>query len=276
MQEDSRFVQRTACSAPYPDQCAEETPPPSLPTPPSDRKKDGRLWRTVFLLSLIPLVILALAASLIFRQHAQYLAKKQTLSDSRFAEGIRVDGVSVGGLTWEEACDKISRSSSPPQDLHLTLQADSFILNITNETVNRRNNWPEVLSAAFALGRSTSPSLPASVTPFEYRFRTVRTVRETGADYRTEAVYDRDALISVIDALAAVVEKDPVNAQAYTDAATGERVFTDEIPGLKLDRDTLLQRLSQLLDRGEDAYVVITTEPVLPEITKVELMNMTD
>ena len=274
---DERFVQRTACSAPYPDQCAEENPLPLSPASlPSDLHKDGRLWRTVFILSLIPLLILLLLSLQVFRHHSAFLARKLELSGSRFAEGIRIDGLPVGGLTWEAACEIVSRHAAAPPDLRLVLQADSIVLTITNETVNRRNNWPDVLSAAFALGRSISPALPASVTPFEYRFRTLQTVREKGAEYSTEAVYDREALIAVVDTLASMLEKDAVNAQVLTDTVTGERVFTDEIPGAKLDRDTLVQQLSKLLDRGEDACVVITTEPVLPEITRVELMNMTN
>ena len=195
----------------------------------------------------------------------------------RIYSGVYIDGIDVGGMTQEEALQALNAGQETPQeqfDLSVTIGNKTW--HITNDTVKMYRNTEEVTATALTMGRGNSKdTLNTSVTPFQERRNAIRELKNSPVNFTTSVSYDRQALKAEAEAIAAYVNRDPVNSMVTSfDFTTHAFTFSEDIPGARVDVDELYGKLMAMLDTA-DYYgaVTIMPEKVLADVTRSELMN---
>ena len=210
----------------------------------------------------------------------QYQAFRQDRTEmytGRIYSGVYIDGVDVGGLTGEEATRMLNAGQEVPQEqFDLSVTIGNKIWHITNETVKMYRNTEEVTALALTVGRGNSKDMVnTSVTPFQERRNVIRELKASPVNFNTVVSYDHQALRAEAEAIAAYVNRDPVNSMVTSfDFMNHTFTFSEDIPGARVDPDELYGKLVTMLDTA-DYYgsVTIIPEKVLADVTRSELMN---
>lgn len=207
----------------------------------------------------------------------QYQRDRAEMYTGRIYPGVYIDGVSVGGMTREEAIATLDGGQEVAQEqFSLSVTIGNKIWYITNETVKMFRNTEEVASMALTVGRENSAeTLNTSLTPFQERRNRIRELKSEPVNFTTVVSYDRQALKAQAEAIAAFVNRDPVNSTVTSfDFTTHTFTFSEDQPGARVDAEELYGKLAALLDQADYfGAVTIIPEKVLADVTRTELMN---
>lgn len=204
-------------------------------------------------------------------------AMRMTDDSYTIHQGVSIDGVAVGGMTRAQAIAAL-KDVLPVEgasfDLRISIAGDDWLVGSADIPMSRNLNT--VVEQAFAIGRSNTASIRQSkLTPLQERVNTIEALKTQPVDLKTEVVFDRTALRSVTDGIAARYNVEPVNAGVKSfDFTTKKFSFTGDKSGIFLSADELYAKVAGCLDRGEYfATVAMTPQSVLAPVTKAELMN---
>ncbi len=209
-----------------------------------------------------------------FEQYRAYV-----VSDTIYP-GVFVDGISVGGLTIEEAKSVLTGTSTNEQiavePYAITVAIGDKTWQIDQNNVPAVRNLGNVLERAYAIGRTNSVEIQATVqTPFRQRVNQLLDLRTNGINLTTDITYDTDAVRRVVDEITAYITREPVNAQILSfDYKTRQFTFSDDQPGIELDGDLLYSRILEALNAGKPGAVVTTNLTLTPAaVTKSDLSS---
>ena len=203
-------------------------------------------------------------------------AREEIYSD-RIYSGVYIDSVHLGGMTREEAVQRLTRdgeTTGEPFDIIVSIGNQEWHVNTERVPVSR--NVEEMVQLAWAAGRSQSSGLRGSgVTPFQDRVNQVADLRSYPLILETRQDYDHTALRTLVEGIVNYVNRDPVNSTVESfDFNTKAFSFSEDRPGAFIDRDELYGQLTRLLDGGTTRTTLrVTPEKILAEITRTELMN---
>lgn len=192
--------------------------------------------------------------------------------------GVFVDGVSVGGMTIEEARAALNgnasavQSGQSPYSVTIAIGDKSWLVDQTNVPATR--NLGNVLEKAYAIGRTNTTDIQITrQTPFRQRVNQAMDLRTNVVNLTTDVTYDADAARAIVDEITAYVTRDPVNAQILSfDYKSRSFTFTDDQVGVRMDSELLYQRLTAALEEGQTGTTVTTNLTLIPpDITKETL-----
>ena len=257
--------------------------PPTAHEPVRRGKAEGR--RKARRAPYIVLFVLCLAAlggmaSFVHSASEPYEAFKQQRAFMKrqvFSEGIQVDGVAIGGLTMQQALDRVGQAGAM-QDagLNISVAVDGRSFGISGQQLPFERNVRAVLKSAWAIGRQGFPwMLGGDKTPFQVRYEHVQHTRDKLAIFHTQSSYNKETLRGLIAQIAAQVDREPKDAMiASFDFHTRQFTFTRDEAGARLDQQALFLLMSQQLDAGQlQQRHSVSSAPLLPNITAVELQN---
>ena len=206
------------------------------------------------------------------RAAASYRQYKNYMAQNVIYPGVFVDGVSVGGMTVEEAQEALSKTTGETAgQFSVTVAIGDKTWNFDSSNVPSARDLGNVLEKAYAIGRTNTVEIQATQqTPFRQRVNTALALREQGVNLTTTATYDHEAVRALVDEIAAYVTRDPIDAQILTfDYKTRSFTFSSEQPGVTLDADLLYERVCAALDKWEK-NATVTVDPVItqPSVTK--------
>ena len=290
------FYRQTASSAPYPDAAFDgddgmEPAPPALndgyqsvffsnaPAPRSapPRRRGRGPWTFIALVACAAFVLVLYLIFALRQPYAAFRTMAAETAKNTFAYGIYVDGVSIGGMTRAQAESALqNRLNANGGELSMDLQVDHYAWHITGREIPFTRNLSRVLDRAWVIGRQgTTQTLTGGMTPLYYRYQHRMGAAKNGAYFYTEVTYDKSDVHAFVSQVAAYVNRDAQDAQVATfDFETRTFTFTDDQQGAKLNEEQLYEQLVTLLDGGQfSASIRMETQPVMPSVTKVELMN---
>ena len=186
------------------------------------------------------------------RAAASYRQYKNYMAQNVIYPGVFVDGVSVGGMTVEEAQEALSKTTGETAgQFSVTVAIGDKTWNFDSSNVPSARDLGNVLEKAYAIGRTNTVEIQATQqTPFRQRVNTALALREQGVNLTTTATYDHEAVRALVDEIAAYVTRDPIDAQILTfDYKTRSFTFSSEQPGVTLDADLLYERVCAALDK---------------------------
>ena len=279
--------------APYPDMVyqaeseAEEENGESAPAEeavysyshPLHRKKQPFrfLWVLLILLSAAALSGMGVYVFRLYSAYAPFRQRVGHMRSETFAQGVTVDQVPIGGMTRSQAEAALgSRSSQTDGQLWITVIADTQTFVITPNELPLERNIPSVLNTAYAVGRQgIRETVGTDITPFEYRYAHLLHTAQNPVSLFTTVTYDPEKVLELVNIIESKVNRQPVDAQlASFDSLTRSFTIADEVSGVELDAKDLYDQLIAALNRKDyTARIQARTEPVLPRITKAELMN---
>jgi hypothetical protein len=183
--------------------------------------------------------------------------------DGRIAEGIRVNGVAVGGLTASEARSKLRAALLDPLNRPVTARYKGRSFKLT----------PRRAAIGVDIDGSVQRALTASRQGdmFSRTWREVRgePVRE---DLAAKITWSRPAVRRLVARVAKTLDEPAVDAKVDLESGSVEPKPSRDglaVRAARLRRD--LER--ELLDAGERRVVRVRTEVVEPEVTTAELAD---
>ncbi len=241
------------------------------------KEKYTALWAFAALICAVILCLLGSAVASLYQAYEPFRQRVSVVNGNTFAQGVVVDGVHIGGMTRTEAEAALSAPAAQAgQALRMTIQADGNTWVLTNNELPFQRNLSAVLDVAYAVGRQgTKETIGSSVTPFEYRYAHLCHTASEPAYLTTRVTYDPLAVRPLAALIAGYIDREPVDAQVATfDFSNRTFTFTQDQPGARLDQEALCQKIVDALNRGDyGAVITVQSEPLLPQVTKVELMN---
>lgn len=239
------------------------------------------VWLLVIIVCIALLVAGGFAVSSLQSNAASFEKKRALLGGNTFYNGVHVDGIHIGGLTYEQAANAL-RGGSGERDRQYTLSVniDGKVWNITQEKLPLSRNIDAVLDEAYAIGRQgTLDTLKNGQTPFEARYRTVQSVNQNGAYLYTDVTYDRSTARELAEKLASFVNVTAQNATVVSfDFSSRSFQYQREVAGAYLSSETIYNAIVDQIDRmgaSQQAAgtVTLNTQPQAPQITLAQLQS---
>ena len=241
------------------------------------REKQTALWAFVALLCGMVLCLLGYAVASLYQAYIPFRQRVAVVNRDTFAQGVMVDGVSIGGMTRAQAEAALEGGDGwSGSSMRLTVRVDDQTYLITNRELPLQRNLKSVLDTAYAVGRQGSPdTIGTDVTPFEYRYAHLHHTASQPVSLNTQVTYDPAAVRGLVESIREQVSREAQDALVATfDFSSRTFTFTQDQPGARLDADALYRQIIDALERRDyAASIAVSTEAILPQVTRVELMN---
>lgn len=165
------------------------------------------------------------------RDELNAILKRMTMLD-----GVTVNGVSVGGMTLDEARSAVQQSiDAEKKDLRVTVTLGDAQEVFSSNSIQTTDNLDEMLTEAFNLVREDNG--------FEAVSKEVNEIKANGRDFPVVVSFNENALRSAVDAFAEAHNTDPVNAAVGYNKEENKIDFTPDVVGRTVDRDALVAAL---------------------------------
>lgn len=231
---------------------------------------------TVLICLLVAAIVGGAAYALYrYRQHqiALHIAEMESVVNvDTFYNGIYVDGISLGGMTPEEAYAAIDAQQREAMDkMTLGYTVMGHYVPITAEDMKVTYNTREVLEQAWQAGRQGE---------LQERYDYVLALPENPLRLNTEMSMDLSFLEKNILSLPIQYNKDPVDAQIVSfdpSKPAAERFqYTEEVVGVALDAQTAWEQIKAIIEEGRWGETVDVATTVLePSVTVEQLKAIT-
>ena len=226
------------------------------------------------------IAILAVLLLLLVSRLAGWDAFKRARMTDRAAvltDGLTVDGVDVSGFTRAKAEALLNASDAPETNaFQYRIHVGNQVSVMTEADLPVGSNLGAVLDQAWSLSRRLVLSQGETVdAPIAARTRLREQIRRDGAALSSMTGYDVTDITRYADALAARVDREPVDAALISvDFSRRDFMFSDDVSGLTLDRDGLVEEIARRLNAGEtDADIKAPVTLVPATIARLRLKN---
>lgn len=178
------------------------------------------------------------------------------------AEGIKVGGVDVGGMTEGEAENAVADQVIEPLDKDVTVAHDGVKYKLNSERLAIRADIERSVDAA--LEASQQGGLPSRI----WRYATGGEVEES---IQPRVAYNKGEVDEFVQQIAADVNRAAVNATVEPSATSVEPV--SEQDGLTLRQDDLRKKVETAIESPASRKVKAAVDVVKPEVTTKDLSD---
>lgn len=186
------------------------------------------------------------------------------LGGDKIQPGVRVAGVDLGGLTIQEAEERLRELETPALDRRITLRYSEGALTCSLRDLGCRVDASQCAQAAFDVGRRGN---------YFRRVRDVIEARWHGIDLPLRYAFDRTAGQHYLDEMTKPIERQPVDATLAVE--DGRIRIIPEKPGIRVDIDRSYQNVVDSIESGgSDAELVVVNAS--PEVTASDLEGIDD
>ena len=271
-------------AAPYASYPGSIGPAPSAPSGPRSRVPSGNVSRKpagfakyrniLFIAAAVLVILLVVVFSGITRPASAPVrdAVRSTveLNYNVFCPGVYVDGLSLSGLTADEGWNAVrNRSLQQLNAWHVDLTYNGFTNTITASAIGMEPDVSSALDAAWEIGHNyngkrSDRELYDEIAAVAEEPRYFSTGHTSG---------DVSRIIDIVYTIKQSLDRSPQNAEMTGFYPDRENPFeySDEIAGLNLDAQALVDRIADMAARLESGTLAIEPEQVAPEQTKNSL-----
>ncbi len=235
------------------------------PPPPEKPRRKFPFWT----LPVIVLCACLLAGAYVYADgqlanYDKFNAMRAAIAGDTIFGPVYVDGVSLNGLTMEQAREALSAPrEEAARAFAVYVTGGGSTWRISSDEVPMEWNTEILLQKAYMIGRAGS---------LEDRFAQVKGITAP-VEMQSEFTYDRAAVRKLTDeiALKLITPSKDATVVAF-DVAQRTFTFEEETPGQTVDRENLYASVIDALDRGQYSKT-ITAEivPVEPLVTRATL-----
>ena len=187
--------------------------------------------------------------------------ESQKETEEVYASGTTIGGVSVAGMTQEEAKKAVEKEESlqvPHASVTVTYGKES--MTITSEEAGVQADIAGAFEKAKAslVKETPSSAMESSGTSSQKVSQSTK-----GVDYPVEVSFDKEAVQKKVDTFADAIDRDPENATIKAfDSATGTFTYTDGKKGLKVDREKLVKQVLAALEENKETKLEAPVEEI--------------
>ncbi|MBQ9832386.1 MAG: VanW family protein [Clostridia bacterium] len=227
----------------------------------SKRKRLRKLLSTLRLSALIGItafIIILIINTFVARPSKQALAK--IVSNGEFFDGITVNGIDVGSMTYDEAkVAVIPAVEKAIQEVGISIVYNNHLWLLTASDLGISADIDAALIKAMLYGRNGNRSENAQS----------QKALENGVDFSVELTPDRDVFSQSLSAIAEQIATAPVDPSAEPDvwASSPSFIYTEGKPGYSFDSEAIIEQVITALSQGQSVQT-IKPELVLTQPTK--------
>ncbi len=167
------------------------------------------------------------------REELDAILKRTTM-----LEGVTIGGVDVSGLTLDEARAKVLPAlEEQKKALRVTVSLGNATEVFSAETIRTESDLDAALTEAFGLLREDNG--------FEAVSAEAAAIKANGRDFPVAITFNKTALRTAVDAFAEKNETKPQNATISYNKQTNEIDYIADVTGRTVDRDALVDALSE-------------------------------
>lgn len=237
-------------------------------------RKAGKKKVWIIAIAAVVIVAVLIAAFFVIRSINQQKAAEAheaevaaLLDTDTFYDGIVVQGVDLGGMTMEEAEEKLKSMEDSLRDVYsISLKYGDKEWKITEDDLTFTFNTEDVLKEAMAYGREGDR---------EERFKKVSALKETPVTFEITNTMSHEGVKTIVKEIAGEIDKDMENASVKGfDSSSKKFSFKEGTPGVKVDQNRLNTLVDQAIEEGnKTATIEIPVEEIPVEITVDQLSS---
>lgn len=212
------------------------------------------------LITVVILLILIIASA--------FACAYYILTFDKFYNGIVVDGISLYNMTKQEALSAVEALNQPKLDkMKVVLEYEGKTWVYDYKTLGATVNVEEVIEEAYSVGREGS---------YLDRLITIYKTAKEGREFNTTLTYDVSLLRDDLEALAAEINEEPIDATITFDPSKKEKFsFTPHKVGRGVLVDKAMKDLEERINAGDFSPYEIPVEELHPKYTLEEVKTWT-
>ena len=189
-----------------------------------------------------------------------------TTAPSGFLKGVYVNGISLGGYTYEEGYKLVSDMAEQRlNDNAITLTYQDKTWTLTPSMLGATMDYKSQLALAWNFGHTGNFFQKRSQQDY---------LKDHTVVYNSDLTYDEALLDQFVTSIKSEIDIAPVDATVIVDV--GEQLtVTDSKDGLALDGDALKEALEKVIVEGSTPQVQLVAQVVKPSISSDELKDGT-
>jgi len=243
----------------------------------STQKRSSGTWWLVALVSLVAIVFMVFTIYKEYGYQSSFNQKLEWMQRNTIFDGVFIDGVHVGVLDKQSAINALKGSAhTRTNNMNMSVNIDGKTWLITDREIPFKTNLESVVEKAYCIGRRGFIwNKENGDTPFETRFlHTQQTIRDK-AYLSTEISYNTADVRRISDEISSQINKQAVNAVISSfDYNTKKFTVTQDVKGAELNTDELYREILSNLQKGDyNAQINLSSTPLMPQVTSVELQN---
>ena len=245
-------------------------PPQNRPQPARKKSKAGKAVAVILVLALLAGGCFGLVKAIQNKQASDRIRQTVTAYDNLFCPGVYVDGISLGGMTTEQAWNSVQSRIQQRSDAWqvLLVYQGNVMATINASTLGMSVDPADVMNQAWMQGHTGT---------IDERYQAMLTLQQTPyTAYTAQPSGDN----SVIDQLMAGVKnavdrpaKDAAMISFNPDDSAEPFTYIDEVYGCSLDVQPLVEKLYRMVSTMESGTVEIVPDTIEPNVKKADLMK---
>ena len=244
--------------------------PPQRPAKPPKRKRF--IWQ--LLNFLVVLCILGGVAAYGYVYKAQSDVKPYL---SVFLDNISIDGIQVGGMTWEEGSSAVwAQANAKKSGWSVRLKYGNQYNDITAETLGIHFDPSQALEDAWRIGHETTNARGQRKTVFELRDE-IEAMKASSAEFSSGKTNGDtapiDTILQRLEQIAYIEPKDAKIVGFDKDNLQSPFSFEQERMGQYLDTTAAKEQILQMVQTYQSGEILLETTPVAPRQTVAELQK---
>ena len=206
------------------------------------------------------LVLSAAGVGAYFYNKAMVKKMAQVVDIDTFYDGISVNNVPLGGLTQDEAKEKLSTDvNNVIREQIISLVDGENTYDIKYGDIDAKYNIDDTLLAAYNYGRNGE---------LKDRYKQVTDLKDNPKDFEAQFTYNEELLKTKINEISAQVKVEPENSVMKRE--NGAFVISDEKIGYEMDFDSTYNAAKAVIESLQPGTVEIKKNEIQPEITREE------
>ncbi|NLK52634.1 MAG: hypothetical protein GX295_09365 [Syntrophomonadaceae bacterium] len=227
----------------------------------------AKLNRQHKIILLVVLGLLATVSGYAYGQFHNHNYNYVAPNDDRIIDGVQVGPMAVGGLSLEEAADKLISWSQTALSQVVRFNYEGKVWERTLADLGIEINWKAALEEASKAGKQGN---------FWQRYSLWATAKEEGYQILVPYKFDEARTASIIATMTDELTIEPVEA-TRTINAQNEVIISAEKPGLRIDSQKAARELQAQLGSGptepmnKKLNVALRKTEIPPQVTRADL-----
>ena len=232
--------------------------------PPKKKKTGWLVFAAVVLLAVLAAGGVTAAQSY---QRTKQITDKVEPYNSLYVPGVYVDGISLGGMTPEQAMNSVQSQIRQQHDswqVELVYQGQTAAV-INADMLGMTVDAADVMNQAWLQGHSGD---------YEARYeQMLRLESEPYQAYTAKPSGNTAVINQILEEIKSRIDMPASDAQllAFDTTQTNPFIYSEEVFGRRLDIEPILTRLYQMVSTMESGKVELVPETVEPSVRKADL-----
>ncbi len=198
-------------------------------------------------------------------------AIKKALAGDTYYDGILIDGIPVGGMTKEEATEKVSQDEPEvPVSVDMALSLGGTVYPLDLSSLPLENDMAQIIDEAYMYARPSENPTDEELADCYSKYLALK---EQNKQYVTAYTVETDGLSEIVHSVLDPLNKEAANAQVSGfDITSLEFSITPEQVGYQIDIDGAIAAVKDSLDNGVYmATIEVAAETQQPTVTASSL-----